>query len=142
MKFWTKVNGYSAYYGGYYAANVRLRIQRANETESAESRAVSLEQGTGIKVSWAKLISKLFGDLLTECPKCGEEMQLTGFIFETGLLLRQVRRISRAPRKKTIEKRRAFIQPSIVPDESRPLEQEFDQSVKIQEMDFDQSVSW
>ncbi len=109
---------------------------------SAAFGYVRVEQGSGIRVSWAKLISKIFGESPTKCPRCGEEMKLTSFIFETSMLLRKVSGLSQAPPRIAIEKHRGVYQPSVLHDEVLQHEQQFDHSIVIQDVNFDQSMSW
>jgi hypothetical protein len=127
-------------YAGFYAANVRLKIARANSEDITEGVGLPLELGTGIKLSWSKLINKIFGEEPTACPRCGEDMKLVGFVMETRVLLRKMWGLSRAPPKLTIERRNNTQQLSVATDEMESQQLEFDQSFPAKEGDFDQTV--
>lgn len=83
-------------YAGFYAANDRLRIQRAQAEENEETLPAIRIAGP-IKLHWAKLIAKVLGDNPIQCPRCHKDMKLKGFLLKTNLMFKEIRVLSRAP---------------------------------------------
>ena len=90
-------------YAGFYAANVRLRIQRAREANQEDADVEVIQNPPAEKIAWAKLIARIFGEMPTKCPRCGEEMKLMDFVFDTRILT-DFLYMQRAPPKITITK--------------------------------------
>lgn len=97
-------------YAGFYAANVRSRIERIKAASCKENMPqntimaddVTVAQKTS-KVAWASLIARIFGEKPTQCPQCGEEMRLKGFDFDTRFL-HDISQMQRAPPKMIVVK--------------------------------------
>lgn len=92
-------------YAGFYAANVRLRIERAKAESCKDVTSQNTTRTDDVpvvretsKVAWASLIARIFGDKPTQCPQCGDEMRLVGFDFDTRFL-HDIPQMQRAPPK-------------------------------------------
>ncbi|MBF0107086.1 MAG: transposase, partial [Deltaproteobacteria bacterium] len=57
-------------YAGCYAANVRLRIQRARAETHDKSVPEVIKESSPKRIQWAKLIARIFGESPTICPQC------------------------------------------------------------------------
>lgn len=92
-------------YAGFYAANVRTRIQKAQDKENKEI-SPEIKLATPIRLHWAKLIAKVFGDNPVRCPRCHKDMKLKGFLLKTNLMFKEIQVLSRAPPLKEFPKYR------------------------------------
>lgn len=133
-------------YAGYYAANVRLRIQQAQAKENKEPLPEIRFAGP-IKLHWAKLIAKVFGENPIQCPRCHQDMKLKGFLLKTNLMFKEIQLLSRAPPLKTFPKYRdlqdqeimvsyAFGEGTTRPSSTISAISDFSEGF------FDQSVNW
>ncbi|MBU0506556.1 transposase zinc-binding domain-containing protein [bacterium] len=129
-------------YAGCYAANVRLRIQKARAGDKQEEEEVAVIQGHMTnKVNWAKLIAKTFGEMPTQCPRCHEEMKLVGFVFDARILAdfgylkrappkMKVIKYSQIPKQPMIETSQSQDQGSIIYKQRMPDYENLDQSIE------------
>jgi hypothetical protein len=133
-------------YAGFYAANVRLRIQRAQAEEKKEALP-EVKMAGSIRLHWAKLIAKIFGENPVQCPRCHKDMKLKGFLLKTTLMFKEIQILSRAPPVKEFPKYRDL------PDQAKSISYESEENwtrpsspisgIKdIPEEFLDQSVNW
>ena len=92
-------------YAGFYAANVRTRIQRAQADENKEVLP-EIKMAGPIKLKWASLIAKVFGQNPVQCPRCHQDMKLKGFLIKTNLMFKEIQVLSRAPPVKSFPRYR------------------------------------
>ncbi|MDX1386995.1 MAG: transposase [bacterium] len=132
-------------YAGFYAANVRLRIQRAQAEENKDDLP-EIRMAGPIRLHWAKLIAKIFGENPVQCPKCHKDMKLKGFLLKTNLIFKEIQVLSRAPPRKEFPRYRDLPDQSKIslePDEGWARAPTATSGIKdIPEEFFDQSVNW
>jgi len=119
-----------------------LRIQRAKAKDQDNvDNEVAQQQPTKSKY-WAKLIARTFGEIPTICPRCGEEMQLTGFVFDARILS-DFDYFKRAPPRMTVTKYSQIPkQPTIETSQNQDKGTiSYKQSMPDYE-NFDQTISW
>ena len=102
-------------YAGFYSSPVQRRV-RAVRGEGA--RVLGVEEGRAVKPSWAKLIARIFGAIPVQCPKCGDVMELKGFILDDTSIERFFPDLARAPPRKEFER--------FVPNPDEPVYGTFD----------------
>jgi|ETNmetMinimDraft_30_1059905.scaffolds.fasta_scaffold49599_1 hypothetical protein len=133
-------------YGGFYAANVRTRIQRAQVDENEEVLS-EIKMAGPIKLKWAALIAKVFGQNPVQCPRCHQDMKLKGFLLKTNLMFKEIQVLSRAPPPKTFPRYRDLPDQGFIDWEDITGTQGNPKSPLTaisdwKEEDFDQSVNW
>src|SRR5690606_34982877 len=110
-------------YAGFYAANVRLRIRRA-QAEEKKDALPEVKMAGSIRLHWAKLIAKIFGENPVQCPRCHKDMKLKGFLLKTNLMFKEIQILSRASPVKEFPKYRDLpdqaTMVSFEPEDSRP----------------------
>lgn len=77
-------------YFGLYAPATRVFLGLDTKTPTAAD-------SQPLRVSWAKLIARIFGDLPTKCPNCQKEMKLQGFELKLDCIRVWVPELARAP---------------------------------------------
>ena len=133
-------------YAGFYAANFRLRIRRAQAEENKEALP-EIRMAGPIQLHWAKLIAKIFGENPIQCLRCHKDMQLKGFLLKTTLMFQEIQVLSRAPPTKEFPRYRDL------PDLNKTISFETEESLTrpyapisgvhdFPEEFFDQSVNW
>ncbi|MBF0106975.1 MAG: hypothetical protein HQM16_16805 [Deltaproteobacteria bacterium] len=129
-------------YAGCYAANVRLRIQRARAETHDKSVPEVIKESSPKRIQWAKLIARIFGESPTICPQCGEEMKLVGFVFDTRMLT-DIQYMQRAPPRIVITRYFQLPRQPVVDNEQDQNAGDFiyDQTTPSDE-DVDQSKNW
>ena len=95
-----------------------------------------------MKQRTVKLIAKIFGEMPTKCPQCGDEMKLVGFVFDSKMLA-DVNFMSRAPPKMTVTKYSQMPeQPVVIKGQGGDQEQTLHNQLMPNYEDLDQSISW
>jgi len=133
-------------YAGFYAANVRLRIRRAQAEENKDALP-DIRMAGPIRLHWAKLIAKIFGENPVQCPRCHQDMKLKGFLLKTNLMFKEIQVLSRAPPPKEFPRYRDL--PDIIkmasyePEEFGAISSGSLSAIQDSpEEFFDQSVNW
>lgn len=81
-------------YAGFYASNIQRKIRLARQPVKQDTE---VEVSSPIKPKWAQLIARIFGDLPTNCPKCGTAMNLKEFIMDEEKITAEFPELARAP---------------------------------------------